>query len=311
MGAARALLGTLIALCLCATVAIDGAVYSDNTASLGSSAGMIGMGTIEGFGHNASVLLDSPGGLSQAGSGASIFYTSLFGGDVTHLSGAISGKWRSNFTVGIGVQYEGVPNIDYTSVSGSGDVASDSTFDYASFRYVVGACYDIDPKFSIGVSWVEYRKNMLGLIGEGGDLSVGIRRRIVGGELLLNGKNLLGRTVIYNSGAVELLDQEGSVGFKSDPLVFLDTELFVQLKYKKSVPTIMRAAGAKIYPIESKLMAISVGYKEDGSAIVPVKGGGTVGLSLDLDPLIFEYAYDTSDVYQQEAQHFVSMVMRF
>jgi hypothetical protein len=286
------------------------AIYGDLN-GMGSSAGMVSIGNIGGFGRDASVVLDNPAALEGAGTSASLFYTSLFGGDVVYLSTAVSIQPIKRVSLGIGVQMESIPNNDETALDTNDQIVSTGQFDYGSYRFVAGGAYRVTPELSVGMAFVYYLKRLGTVEGRGGDLMAGINVKTDVGTVLVAANNIHGSRIAFNTGGEERLDHEYVLGFQSSPMPFMSCTIYGQLKSVGSLRTPLKAAGIRTYPLDSRIFAISAGYKEIGSAIEAHKGGATMGLSLVLDEATIEYAYDTVDIYQQESQHFLSLAIQF
>jgi hypothetical protein len=301
----------LMIMTLLSTSPLTAATYWTGS-NIGSSADMIGIGNITGFTKNASSLLDNPAGLHWAEDSASIFCTNLFQGDVTHLAGAISVKVAPKWTIGLGYQSEGSKDLDHTGLNHDDEVVEVSTFDYVRSRYVLGANYDVVPKTSIGVSWVQYQNHMDGYAnGTGGDITIGIRQDIRCGELLFSIQNVIGNSVKYDIDSLEKLAREYTIGYKSNPLAFANSEIYLQLKALEGIDTPLKSAGIRFYPLKTNLLTISGGYKEKYVPNDSAEESITYGVSLNLNPLFFEYAYDTTDIFDQESQHYFSVGFKF
>ncbi|MGE4169784.1 MAG: hypothetical protein AB7F28_03595 [Candidatus Margulisiibacteriota bacterium] len=286
------------------------AEYFRDISEIGTSAAMIGIGNVSGFTKSAAVVFESPTGLAYAGNSLSTFYTTYFGGDTTYMTGAVSIKPRADITLGFGVVYEGVGGIDATATNNSNEAISVGTFAYSSAQYVAGMNYQRD-NLNIGISVTDYARTLATLTGNGFDFGVGIRYTSAVGDWQLFGRNVLGNKVLYSNGAQEGLASEWGVGYKSNSFPLMNGDLYLQLKRSSAVARVMPGMGLKVYPLESKLVGLSLGYKEIPKTSTTTRGSVTIGLSLDLQPVIVEYCYDTTDAFQQESQHYISFSMKY
>lgn len=232
-------------------------------------------------------------------------------GDIGYFTGAVSMK-ADALTFGAGITYENDGAVDLTSENSNGEAISSSTFVANTAQYCIGMDYELFRDLNLGLTWTQYERNQSTLKGTGGDLGLGINTKWNGFETILFGKNILGQKVSYNNGASEGLITEFGTAMRSPQFcVLFDMEAMGQIRWLSQLGVNLKGAGLKIYPLSNKLLGLNVGYKEKfriGSSIKSVFCGG---ISLKLDPITFEYGYDTTDVFQQENQHYFSIALNF
>jgi hypothetical protein len=139
---------------------------------------------------------------------------------------------------------------------------------------------------------------------------MGLRYETKMGDVLVNGKNIMGRQVHFSDDTAEKLASQWSLGYKSAPLPVLDSELFAQVKQIRGIASAARSIGLRVYPMKSKALSMSIGYKEK-PGITTLKGTMTAGVCLNMGAFSLQYGYDTTDVYQNTQQHYVSLGIKY
>jgi hypothetical protein len=160
-----------------------------------------------------------------------------------------------------------------------------------------------------------YRTNIYDIHGNGNDLAVGALYQTDYGDVILNGKNILGKKVRFNDQTSERLAEQWSLGVKSKQINLLNTgffhtELFGQLKQIQGVDEIAKSGGFRVYPFTTDVLSLSLGYNEK-PIVSSLKRSITAGVLLSLDNVWVAYSYDTSDVYQNNQQHYFSVGFRY
>jgi hypothetical protein len=132
------------------------------------------------------------------------------------------------------------------------------------------------------------------------------------GETILYGKNILSQKMTYNNGAFEKFEPETGLAFKSVPLSELyNAELFGQIRYLSDSTTLLKSLGISIFPLDNQFLSLTLGYKDKQQSGTNTRSLLSAGMSLNLGDISFDYAYDTTDIYQQENQHYFSLSLHF
>ena len=290
-------------------VSIEAVPYYREITSVGTSAEMMGIGNVQGFSHQASVLLESPAGLGYAENSFSGFYTSYFGG-TRYMTSAISYTLFPELTLGFAGAYEWTDGLDFTGENSSGEAFLDDSFTASTGQVVLGLEFRPVEKLHLGASLTEYVSKLYDVHGTGSDMSLGLRYETTLGDVLFNGKNILGRKVHFNDETSEKLSSQWSIGYKSSPLPVMDSELYAQIKQIRGIASTARSVGIRMYPMKSKVLAVSLGYKEK-PGVSDLKGTMTAGVGLNMGTFSLQYGYDTTDVYQNTQQHYVSISVKY
>lgn len=285
---------------------VHATAYHRDITQAGSSAEMIGIGSIKGFSNHASVVLESPVGLGYAGNSVTGFYTHYFGG--THyMAGAVSYKISPEFTVGFGVASESNDDLDATSVNDDDEFIVDEKFNASMTQQVLAVEFTPVEKIHFGASWIHYTSDLYEVTGTATDIGLGFRYDAKPGDILVTAKNILGHKMNFSDDSQEKLAAEWSLGFKSKPIThLLHSECFAQVTKTDGVGELTQSLGLKVSPLENKMLQVSLGYKRF-PVISKVKDTMTAGLTLNLASVALAYSYDTTDVYNAGQQHYVSL----
>ena len=123
---------------------------------------------------------------------------------------------------------------------------------------------------------------------------------------MISAKNMLGNTLTYSNGSKEQLVSEWALSYKSPRLKEIHGDIYGQLKLESDINAVLKGVGARVYPMETEKFSVSLGIKQMRDLNTALNMTLTAGAMLDLDPFSIEYAYDRTDVYQSESQHFLS-----
>ena len=285
--------------------------------SVGTSAGMIGLGHIQGFSKNSSVIFENPASLRSAGNTATLFYTSFFGDVSRYMSTSLTYKVSPYASVGVGLISEDIGNNDLTSVDSNNEIYVSGTFQVRASQIYLSSSYALDSQTDLGVSLIQYDASMYTLKGTGMDFMVGFSRRVDTWVVQGFAKNILGGVMSYQDGSKEKLPMSYGLSAKSDALdtLWLTPEFFAQVNMASDLTghsgMLTKNLGARLYPLAFlKDFTMSVGYRDvhNGQS---VKGAFSLGLSMQLTRVSLDYAYNATDVVEQESQHYFSVSYRY
>ena len=295
---------------LCAGIgSLTAARYDTEITTGGTSAEMMGIGNVQGFSQQASVILESPAGLSYAKNSFSGFYTS-FNGGADYMTSAFSFNPQPELTIAIGAAYQRSSGLDVTSTNNANEYVANSQFDVDVIQTAIGVDYRLLDTVHIGAAWTGYASNLYDIHGSGADWTIGLRCQTPIGDLIATGKNILGNHITFTDGTYETLARQWSIGYKSTPSYFFDSEIFAQIKHIDGIDSLAKNIGIRVYPLEAQILSLSVGYK-DKLVISSLKQTITAGAILHLGSFSIEYGYDTTDVYQDAQQHYVSFGIKY
>lgn len=302
--------GLFVALILSSWIgAISAAPYYSDITAVGTSAEMLGIGGVQGFSQQASVILETPAGLSYAKNSFSGFYTSFYGG-ADYMTTAFSCNPRPELTLAVGAAYQRSAALDATATNNSNEYVASNQFDVDVLQATIGVDYRLLNSIHLALSWTEYASNLYNVQGSGADWSIGLRSQTPIGDFIATQKNIYGNKITFTDGSYEALPREWSIGYKSLPTPFLDSEIFAQIKHIDGIDSLIKNVGIRVYPLESKTLSLSLGYK-DKVAVSSFKETIAAGAILHLGSLSIQYGYDTTDAYEGQQQHYVSFGIKY
>jgi len=285
------------------------AAYYDDISIAGTSAEMMGVSNVLGFSRQASVVLENPAGLATVSNSFSGFYTSFYS-DSQFISSAISVGILPDLTVGIGAVYQRYGNLDYTATNNADEFVVTEQFSSDIIQASFGLGYQYSPSLSLGLSLNTYSTSLYDVQGTGADVSIGALITTDMGDWAVSGKNLLGNSVSYNNDGSERLSRTWSVGFRSLPSQFLDSQLYAQVQYLEWLSSYSKNIGIRFYPTRDHSLALSIGYK-DKPGINKVSQSIAAGAMLSLDGVSLQYSYDITDSFDTPQQHYFSVAIDY
>ncbi len=300
-------------LLLMLTGPVNAVSYRD-ISEVGSSAEMIGIGNIQGYSKTAAVLFENPVGLKNVGNSVSLFYTTFFGEESRYMATAISFVPYSQLTLGAGLMTEEVVNNDVTAIANDASIISVGSFDVKNSQFTVGGSYQMNNQTVLGASLIHYLSQLHTISGSGQDVMLGFQSHYSFVDIQGFGKNIFGSKIRYSNGGQETLKTSWGVSLKTDPFSsMMNAEFFWQGKILLTdldSTVFLKSVGLRVYPLKTPIFQVGVGYRDiyNGNGI---KGSFSVGVSTKLSTLSLEYAYNTTDVYQQESQHYFSVAIRY
>jgi len=282
------------------------AIYRD-ALEYGTNASMIGIGKIEGFTSHSGVLLENPSTLAKANNGLAAFYLSGID-SYSYMTGAASMRLTPQLTIGIGVAREGADGLDYTGEVDSRSVAL-STFGYSNSAYVVGISAQMTEMIDVGLSYTYYEKMLSDVRGQGSAFGIGARFDLGDTDVITHIKNIGVNRVRYNEGDDEQLLPEYTVGLRQNLNIFgFYTDLFGQVKMAENLPT-LKNGGIRLKPF-GEMIFVNAGYQESRGLISQVTKGLTLGVDLEIQNIIFSYAYQNTDYLEKNQEHYFSLFFK-
>jgi len=280
---------------------------------VGSSARMIGMGGVEGFGFGAENVFENSAGLSRIKHYGMSAFTTKFMDEAEYKN--IAGAVRiGNGVLGIGYMTLGYKDIAETGQnSSSGEYYRISNFRYDNSVVKVGYARDVticEKTVHIGTALDYYFTNMSTYTSNGVNLDCGMLIPVIlGSEVSVNLKNILWFSdKRYNNGGNEHLPLE-FVGSVRVPI--MDIRVLGQVKAIENKPTILKNIGIEYIPGIIKLVNVEVGYKEGYDAVERVKGTLTAGMGLKVEGVTAQYAYEQCEYRENESKHYFSIGFQY
>ncbi len=283
------------------------AVEAFDSLVVGTSAKVIGIGSVQGFDSSAAGVFENPASLSKI-SGISIsgFTTSVM--DVAKYNN-LAVAFRTEFgNVGFGaaqVSVDDIPNTPFgAGLNSQLEVVPVGAFAYRSI--VVKGTYQVDVQqnLSLGVTGT-YRYSEIYttyMSGTNADLGLLWDSKPVQVSLVLKDV-LANQGISFSSGAKENIPMTAQLGMRYG---WKDWQFFGQTKSERGAPSVMKSLGVKFQPTnDGQHMYFSMGYHERNTP-VGVKGNLAVGLGLEFKTINLYFAYEKSEIFKEDNKYYFS-----
>lgn len=300
----------LIVAALCFTTNVFAQAEYILLSDLGTSAKTIGIGNIAGFDNSSNAIFENPANLgSIQKTSVSMYTTTLIDEfEITALSISQKTRWG---TFGIGQLRGAVSDIPKTSVRNDNDPNQRRFIKIGSFDYtdtLSKISYENRLLYNVhfGLSLNNYSKKLDTISASATDMDFGLKYLGKKLELSAFARNILGSTVNFSNNESEILPTQIIGAFKLD---ILGINLLGQTKIngKKGI---QNAFGAMVpFPFFNYLKLMG-GYQEY-FVLNTKKSGLTLGLSLDIGGLHFQYAYEKSDHIEFDNKNYFSLSLNF
>jgi hypothetical protein len=285
----------ILALLLCVGLTPIYATEAFLLTDIGSSARMIGIGNIEGFSTNANTVFENPAGLHYINNYSLTAFTTKIIDEVTYRNIAL-GINTDYGHFGFGYMSADVTDIPYTSVNkNNNQFEADYFFKYENMLAKLAYEIPFTSSIHIGTS-LNYYKNTFGNIteGDGFNMDFGLLWEANPGKVSLIGKNILQFSKAnYDTGESETYPLQILV---SGLYPISDFSVLAQLKLINNFDKPLKAFGLKYEPSWLPFIDFYGGYKEFRTLFLQkVEGHFTLGVSLSLFGVHFDYAYEKAD----------------
>ncbi len=273
---------------------------------IGTSATMIGHGSIEGFSKGASSIFENSATLmgDKQGYSASTMWCQFTATEATYwdLAGAVS--FDPQYAISAGIIKTSIANIDITELNGLGEAASAGTFSVGSTTTMLGGRWTLNKDTQLGVTMKSLSSSLSPTMsGTSLDFDPGVLFNTEYGQFSVVARNIMGSAITYSDGSKESVPREFIGSYRSDPIS--EYQISVMAQVRKRGNFYPKAIGATA-PIGSKTLMVSTGWRED-LVVNTIRPRLSLGLSLILDSLSINYALEPSDYFQQTNQHYVSI----
>lgn len=266
---------------------------------LGSSAETISLGNVEGFNRSAAGIFENPAGMYRIENASiGLFMTTLMD-EVYYKNVSIASRLPVG-VVGFGYSEASVFDIPLTAENSvTREFYVQDTFDYRDSMMKLGYVLEIDPGLAIGGSYVHYSRKFYDISATGANFDLGILYEQPRYSVSLFARNIIPGTQVNFSfadrtTASESLPTEivGSGMYK----VTDSTAVYGQYKARKSSG--LASAGIKFVPREFASLEFNGGYRQY-FVLDKVKGGLSLGVSLDLMGIRASYGYEKIEDHPQ------------
>lgn len=274
---------------------------------LGTSAKTIGIGNIGGFDNSANSIFENPANLATIKKTSISMYTTTLIDEfeITALSLSQKTKWG---TFGIGQIRGTVTNIPKTKLANGDErrFIQNGSFDYTDTQTKISYENRLLYNTYFGLSLNNYSKTIDTISASATDIDLGLKYFSKKVEISAFARNILGSTVEFSNNETEILPVQIIGAMKVD--VF-GIDVFGQSKIngKKGI---QNSVGVMVpFPFFNYLKLMG-GYQEY-FILNTKKAGLTLGLSLDIAGLHFQYAYEKSDHIEFDNKNYFSLSFNF
>lgn len=283
------------------------AIY-EPLSDIGNSAGMIGIGNIEGFDEGASSLMQNPASLATVYKlSFSTFYASFLKNDVQFMSGAIAYRLPVG-VVAIGAIGTEIGGIDHTGQN-NGQYYSESTFSYRDITYKAGYELDLTRDIHVGVAGSYITQESYQSSAWGINMDAGVYMNFDALEVSLTGKNILGTSLHYKEATSDI-----SVAIPATYLVSARVPmgllpgmtLYGQYKMVPSHHKELLAAAARYEIPIFPMLSVSTGWQEY-LVLDNIQNKTSVGVILNMQTIKLNFAFEKSNFFQEDNQYYFSV----
>ena len=274
---------------------------------IGSSARMVSLGGIEGFGESAESIFDNPAALFRVRDRSySLFHTQFINGEVTVLNAAVAERFQQGY-LAFGVYQSSVSSIPFTggdSVNGFNVV---DRFNYDNSIYKLGYQF-FWGEISIGANLTYFSESIHNDKGTGLNMDLGIIWQHQGFDWSLSGKNILGSSVVYNGDLTNndsvLMPQQLALSTRR---LFNDFSVYGQVKYYQGIKTPLKSAAVEYHvPALQIPVTASLGWREFIS-VGEIYSNMTFGIGMGIGNYVVNFAFEKSDFISQDQQYYLSL----
>ena len=276
---------------------------------LATDAATIGIGSIEGFSNSSAAIFQNPAGLTKVrGESISAFKTTIMDDtNYSNLALAYRTQWG---VVGLGMVRLSVADIDETGVDQFGEYESIVNRTYSSSVYFASfAPYTND--YSLGYSLKYFSSQFGSLNGSAINADVGVlvpNFVYKGLTLSAAAKNVLSISK-FNFNDDTSLDLPLKLVLGTKYKINDTFQLYSQLAFLKTQqPVNTKAFGIKVSPSFLSFLALTAGWHEQLAGNT-MKNSLTLGLALTYRGVTFDYAYEKSEYFLSENNHYMSLAI--
>ncbi len=284
---------------------------------VGTSAGSVRLGNIEGFSDTSSSTLENPAGLYRLNKFSANLFSTTFMEEINYQNFSVAARLPVG-VLGFGYMSAGVDGIPNTGSNGS-DASTKSfyvlnTFSYQNRLFKVAYEFSQNENLHLGFSGTYYSTTLGTVSGSGFNADAGIE--IESGPLVFSiaAKNIIpslkvnySDTTSANYSQSEELFLETFYGakYKLDEFTF-----YGQIDIQNSNKKLLKGLAVDYSPSFVPYLHLSLGYKEF-VVLQAVKNNITAGLGLSLSGVNFDYAYERSDHILYNNKHYFSVGFSF
>jgi hypothetical protein len=278
---------------------------------IGTSAGMIRKGNIEGFSDYASIMFENPAGLYRTKAFSGSIFSTTFMEEVEYKNLCIAQRVPYG-VIGLGLMTLGVEDIGITYINYDKGGEFDETGQFYSYQNnVAKLAYQVSQSdnFHFGASLSYYLTELYTYSGKGYNFDVGILidTEPVGVSIVIKNlmTNLKVRYTNSEDDSYEALEDLPLQTVYSIKYNVGEFTVYGQMNTHGGNKKLTTSYALEYTPAFLPMISISVGYKEF-LVINRVDNNQTLGVGLNLFGTNFDYAYEQSEHIQYNSKHYFS-----
>lgn len=277
---------------------------------VGTSAGMLGKGQVEGFDSSAISVLENPAGLYRVkNQSVSMFSTQLMN-EVDFRNVAYARKTKhGTFAIGyMGSLIDGIPETATQNIGGQEKFVVNSYFNAENMVVKAGFQKTLKEELHVGFNMNYYSNSIGSVSGTGVNFDVGMVYQVSSLETSVVLKNVVpSMRANYSNGVEETYPFQTLWGVKYGR-DYLD--LMAQIKTTTAIDRNLLSLGATYRPVFLPFMHLNLGMKQY-MHLEDVNNHYTFGIGLTLFGLNFDYAYEKSEHLQFDNNNYFSLNFDF
>ena len=277
---------------------------------VGTSAGMLAQGQIEGFDDSSVSVLENPAGLYRIeNQSLSMFSTQLMN-EVDYRNITYAKKaGRGTFAIGyMGAVIDDIPETATQNVDGEEKFVATSYFNAENMVVKAGYQHSLKDNFHVGLNLNYYSNSIGSVVGTGLNADAGIVYLFSDFETSVALKNIVpSMRANYTNGGAETYPYQTVWGVKYSRRY---VDLMVQFKTTTASDQNLVSVGAKYKPGFLSFMHLNAGMKQF-LHLNDVGNHYTFGVGLELFGLNFDYAYEKSEHLQFDNNNYFSVNFDF
>ncbi|MDA1353792.1 MAG: hypothetical protein O3A01_04885 [bacterium] len=294
------------------TIPVSAAAKYQMLTDLGSSAESIGRGNIEGFSYSSNSIFENPAALHRVEKFSAAMFSSTIINEINFNNFSLAYKTKKWGAFSLGYMSSQVADIPITEENDAGIFIQNGSFEYLNTITKLGYMYSINPKWHVGSALALYSNEIHTVTGTGYGLDIGSIYQF--DKLVMSGfiRNITGGSVEYTDSADDSYSGKEDLPFQYVfGMGYPIHDFMFMSQYKDDGTNGLMSLGIGYTPRWLwDVLTIRAGYKEY-SALADVRNTITLGVSLNLFGLNFDYAYEESEHIEYDSNTYFSLSMDF
>lgn len=296
--------------CIAALIFISTSLYAAEYRTIhdvGIDPESTSIGNVIGFNTTSLGAIESPVPITNE-EHVSLYYAQMMNSDIDLYAMGIHRNLNHKWTTNLAAVYEATDG-GFRTVSQNGTVSATESLNYLSTELIANITYALRPNLHVGFSTHYIAREQFGVHGNAWGYSFGARydERTYG--MAFGSRYANSPSVNFSNGGEESLSANYYLAGRIDIPFWLPTQLFAQETYTPRYKTSQHNGGFRV--MLDDLFSASIGYMQTRGYRENVEGHLTAGLSMYLPAFTVHYSYNGSDYIEQNAQHRISVSIKY